>query len=215
MTDPRFSEVEASHMDDARAAAATTTSTQLLCALREEGNQTAWRDYTDRYRPMLLRYARRVGIDADAAEDVAQQTLVAFSAAYRAGKYERESGRLRDWLFGIARNEIRTWRRRQRRDRTTGGNGEELADLPNVHEDEFSALWEAEWRGAVLQHCLDLMREEVEPITLRAFELFALQGHSAREVAGELGLSENAVYGAKRRVLRRLREFMTEVEREF
>ncbi|MEW6253758.1 MAG: sigma factor, partial [Planctomycetota bacterium] len=85
----------------------TTTNTDLLRGLKDPQNQTVWQQYVDRYRPLLLGCGRRVGLSHADAEDVAQLTLTAFCTAYQAGKYDRERGRLRDWLFGIMRNQIR------------------------------------------------------------------------------------------------------------
>ena len=53
---------------------------------------------------------------------------------------------------------------------------------------------------------LDLVGEEFEPATLRAFRRLALDGASGAEVAQELGLSVAAVYVAKSRVLQRIRQ---------
>jgi RNA polymerase sigma-70 factor (ECF subfamily) len=56
------------------------------------------------------------------------------------------------------------------------------------------------------------VRSEVKPETMRAFERFALDELPADEVAAELGLTQNAVFGAKRRVLGRIRELLPLVE---
>ena len=52
----------------------------------------------------------------------------------------------------------------------------------------------------------DLVEEEFEPVTLRAFRLLALDGVSGAEAAQELRLSVAAVYVAKSRVLARIRQ---------
>jgi RNA polymerase sigma-70 factor (ECF subfamily) len=57
----------------------------------------------------------------------------------------------------------------------------------------------------VLRCLLDLIQEEFEPITLRAFRRLALEGASGAEVADELGVSVAAAYTAKSRVLARIR----------
>ena len=53
---------------------------------------------------------------------------------------------------------------------------------------------------------LDLVEEEFEPTTLRAFRRLALEGATGADVAGELGLSVAAVYMARSRVLQRIRQ---------
>jgi len=79
-------------------------------------------------------------------------------------------------------------------------------------EDRLAEVWEQEWQQAVLAQCLRDVSREVEPTTFHAFDRFARQGRPAREVAEELGISENAVFGAKRRVLRRIREMLPEMK---
>lgn len=192
----------------------TITSTYLLNGLKDPANQAVWQQYVDRYRPLLLKYARRMGLRDDEAEDVAQQTLTAFSNAYREGKYDREKGRLRVWLFGIARHQVLTWHRR-RRDREVqppdATDGTRFFE--RVPDDgALERAWEHEWQQAMLRHCLDLIRQEVEPSTFEAFELFAGQGLPAERVAAQLGLTANAVFGAKRRILRRVRELLPNLE---
>jgi len=192
---------------------AAVTSTTLLEGLRDPDNRTVWRHYVERYRPLLVRYARKLGATGEEAEDLAQATLLAFSTAYRAGRYDRDRGRLSSWLFGIARNEVRAWGRARQKRRLQAGTteGEErIADLEA--DDALQELWEAEWRDALLRECLRLLRRELQPQTLAAFERFALEERTAEEVARELGTSTSMVFSAKHRVLQRIRELMPLVE---
>jgi hypothetical protein len=53
---------------------------------------------------------------------------------------------------------------------------------------------------------LDVIRREVDPRDYLAFELTTLSGMEPAGVAAITGLSRNAVYKARRRVLRRLRD---------
>jgi len=187
----------------------TATSTELLAGLRHDANRTVWEQFVGRYRPQIVAVGRRLGLAAEDAEDVAQEVLVEFVRAYRDGKYERDKGRLRHWLLGIARHCLANWCGQQAR-RARPAATEELEAL--VAGDQFTAAWEAEWRDAVLAECMALVRAEVQPATWRAFELFACQDWPARKVAAELGISENAVFGAKRRVLERIRELRPQLE---
>jgi hypothetical protein len=49
-----------------------TTSNALLQALFDTHNGATWRLFDARYRPILLRFARRLGLSTDDAADVAQ-----------------------------------------------------------------------------------------------------------------------------------------------
>ncbi len=53
---------------------------------------------------------------------------------------------------------------------------------------------------------LDLVRPAFSNTSWTAFELLAIHGRSAADVAAQLGVSPNAVLVAKSRILRRLRE---------
>lgn len=199
--------------DDSERTLTTATSTSLIEGLRDPANRTAWHAYVERYRPLIVRYARRVGVNASEAEDVAQTALMEFTSALRGGRYDRERGRLRTWLFGIVANQVRRWRERVRPrevvgDETAAGQALGAAQAP----DELAQAWDDEWRQAVLRQCLEAVGREVQPTTLAAFERFVLDGLDARAVAAELGLSPNAVFGAKRRVLERIRDLLPLME---
>ena len=65
-----------------------TTST-VLRDLGDLQNQTAWDRFVGRFRKPVVDFARRLGFEASQAEDVAQETLLAFVNAYREGRYDR------------------------------------------------------------------------------------------------------------------------------
>lgn len=183
----------------------TATSTELLNALFDPG-AGAWGAFVGRYRPLIEAFAERSGLGADEARDVAQATLLEFYRSYSEGKYQRDRGRLRDWLFGIARHRIGRVRREPERRALPLGD-----DVDAALADD-SARWEAAWQRELLLAALARAKADVEPTTFEAFELFALAGVPSRVVAESLGITENAVYGAKRRVMARLREIRGELE---
>jgi RNA polymerase sigma-70 factor (ECF subfamily) len=195
----------------------TATNTFLLEGLLDSENKTIWQQFVERYRPLLERYAARNGFGSSDAQDVAQLTLVAFCKAYQEGKYDREQGRLRHWLFGIARNQLRNARKRSKKkevhvaDETSQTNF--FARQPN--ESEMEQLWEDEWRQAVLRQCLEEIRKELDPKSVRAFELFAWKGMSAKDVAEQLDMTPNAIFIAKHRIMKRIRELVPKMEEIF
>jgi RNA polymerase sigma-70 factor (ECF subfamily) len=79
---------------------------------------------------------------------------------------------------------------------------EQIADP----DSDLNRQWDEEHDRYVLDCLLDLVEEEFEPMTLQAFRRLALDGAAGAEVAGELGMSVAAVYGAKSRVLARIRQ---------
>jgi RNA polymerase sigma-70 factor (ECF subfamily) len=68
---------------------------------------------------------------------------------------------------------------------------------------------EAEERRELVRRALALIERDFTPLTWQAFQQFVVRERPAVEVAAELGVSVNAVYLARSRVLRRLREQLT------
>ncbi|MCA3010317.1 MAG: RNA polymerase sigma factor [Phycisphaerales bacterium] len=181
-----------------------------------DGDDAAWRQFVERFREPLRRLARRTGLDDGEAEDAAQQTLLVFQDGLRRGTYDRDRGRLSAWLFGIARNEIRRASQRSRRRTALGLAGGEPwpseAEAADAERD-----WHRDWQEQVLALAMARVRREVQPNTWAAFERVQLHGEEPATVAAALGISRNAVFVAKHRVLSRLRAIeaeLTEVRRE-
>lgn len=191
-----------------------TTST-MLRDLGEDRDE-AWQRLVDRFRGPLVRFARRLGYSPSDADDLAQETLLQLVRQFRAGRYDRERGRLSTWLFGIAWHQaMRDRRQRGRREATITSEENDAASfwqaLPD--EREAQAIWEREWETAIVTACLDRVRREMEPTTIEAFEMVVVQDRPASDAAAALGIPVEHVYSAKHRVLTRLRAIRERLER--
>lgn len=188
-----------------------TTST-ILTDLSDFTNQSAWQHFVERFRAPIVRFAQRLGLAEPDAEEVAQETLAAFASAYRQKQYDRSKGRLSHWLFGIAHRQALSARRSNARRHALTFQPDGDSYLESVPDGQAAdRLWEEEWEQAVLELCLHRVRQEVEPMTMRAFE--AVMGErTPAEAAREMGIPVKAVYNAKYTVLKRLRELRTELE---
>lgn len=189
------------------------TTTTILHQLRDERNDRAWERFVNRFRDPLVAFARRSGLSSADADDAAQETLVELARSLREGRYDRDKGRLSAWLFGIARRCVLRHRQREARSRERPFDDEASRTIdPPADEKSVKDLWNTEWERWAWTACLERARAEFEPATLRAF-LLVVQGERAAEsVAEELGVPVKAVYNAKHRVLKRLRELRDELE---
>ena len=189
----------------------TTTNTILLDGLADPANDLIWREFDGRYRPVIEAFARRLGLSADDAVDAAQETLADFARDYRAGRFDRTRGRLRSWIFGIARHRVIDMQRVKGRRREWRGESA-LADLSTGDDPERT--WRDEWRKAMLRAAMHELHagSKLDPRTVRAFERIAFDHAAAADVAAEVGMSVNEVYVAKSRVLKRLQQVMSELE---
>ena len=191
-----------------------TTST-ILGGLRQFEDRVAWDRFVARFRAPIVHLAIGQGLRAQDAEDVAQETLVAFADGFRAGRYDAEKGRLSRWLFGIAYRQILHARATRGRRAGEAALGDEHTDGVPELADEAAATrsWDVEWERAILAQCVARARAEVQPQTFRAFELTAFENRDAADVARELGIDIKAVYNAKHRLLQRIRELRGSIER--
>lgn len=187
------------------------TTTAMLEGLNDSSNERVWSAFDERYRPILIGFARSLGLpDADAA-DVAQDAIARFVVEYRAGKYDRDRGRLRSWLIGIVRYRVLEMRRKKAVRREAHGVTH-AADLPNEHE--MTRLWEQEHEKEIYRRAVEQLKEtsRTDEQTLLAFTMLVERQMPPRLVAEELGMNIEDVYRAKSRVAQRLRTIVAELQ---
>ena len=191
------------------------TTATVLQQLRDFGNRDAWDAFSERFRRPVVSFARSMGLRQADAEDVAQETLLAFAEAYRRGQYDPSKGRLSRFLFGIA---YRQSLRGRRVGAAPAGAGIPVVDAESgfwsevPDEQAATGIWDTEWERTLLDTCLQQVRSEFEPQTFRAFELAVREDKPADEVAAALGIPVKSVYNAKHRILKRIRELRAEYE---
>lgn len=188
-----------------------TTTSGLLSRLFDPEEEQVWEEFDQRYRPVLLGMGRRLGLHELEADEAAQETLVRFLQAYRAGCYDRQRYRLRAWMSGIARHCIAdVHRARALRGKQRGYSA--LETLPV--EAELEEIWDAECRSTMLRRALDALQRDtrLNGRTMTAFRLLVLEQKSPAQVAEELELGIDSVYQAKNRCARKLRPILEELK---
>ena len=179
-----------------------TTSVSLLERLRDHNQEQAWERFVELYSPLLLYWARRAGLQSQDAADLVQDVFATLLRRLPEFTYDR-SKNFRGWLRTITMNR---WRNLLRRRAPANVNGDELDRLASPDEGPLEAFWETEHQQFLMKRALEVMQAEFEPTTWQACFEQVMGGRSGTEVAAQLGISENAAYIAKCRVLRRLRE---------
>lgn len=178
------------------------TSTSLLERLRQPTDQEAWSRFVALYTPLLFFWGCRMGLQANDSADLVQDVFTTVFEQLPTFQFDASKS-FRGWLRTVAVNK---WRDHQRRRVVVGrgGNDAGLAEVavPNT----VAPLWEKEFQQQVVGRALDLMQADFETPTWKACWAQVVEGQAAPDVAKELGLSLAAVYAAKSRVLRRLRQ---------
>jgi RNA polymerase sigma-70 factor, ECF subfamily len=182
------------------------TSASLLERLRTAGPGAAdWRRLYDLYLPLIRAWLAQAGLATD-ADDLAQEVLVVVVRELPTFRRQRD-GSFRTWLRRVTVNRVRSWRQARARRPVAGFDPTDqfLAQLEDPAS-ELSVQWDQDHDRHVFDKLLAAVRTGCEPATWEAFQLFAIEGRPAAEVAARTGLTENAVMLAKSRLLRRLRQ---------
>ena len=190
------------------------TTTALLEGLFDHKNEAAWSQFDARYRPIVVAFARKLGLGESDANDVAQETVFQFLKEYREGKYDRDRGRLRSWIIGIARFRIAGIYRKKGVKREYRGESA-MVTMPN--EDECSKLWENERRTVILRMALHELRATTKSHdrTMKAFEMVAINQVRVATVANDLEMTQQEVYLAKSRTAKRLRTIIEKLDETY
>jgi RNA polymerase sigma-70 factor (ECF subfamily) len=186
--------------------ASQSTRPSLLVRLRDAQDAESWQTFVDVYAPLIYRFCRQRGLqDADAA-DVGQEVLAQVAHSIRTFDYQPERGRFRDWLGIVTRGKLARWREKRDRVADPVGGGDSRDLLGGAAAPEADMDWNAEFNAYLLQVALGRIRPHFEPATWRAFERVWLDNRPAAEAARELDVPIAAIYVAKSRVLKQLRE---------
>jgi RNA polymerase sigma-70 factor, ECF subfamily len=199
--------------DAAAPSPSSSVSSTLLDQLRSRRPE-AWERFVRLYSPVIYRWCRRSGLAAEDAADVFQEVLAAVVSHlpefHRDGPQDSFSG----WLATITRNKVRDhFRRRQGRAEARGGSTAQRQMSEIAQPSEESIRPDAESEAWLSRHVLVTIRAEFETRTWQAFWRTTVDGQPPAYVATDLEMSVAAVYTAKSRVLRRLRQVMGELPR--
>jgi RNA polymerase sigma-70 factor (ECF subfamily) len=173
----------------------------LLEQLRQPQAAEAWARFVALYRPLMLLWAGRLGLRHEDAEDLVQEVLALL--VVKLPEFRHEEGlSFRAWLRTVVVNK---WRDHRRRAQLPMAVPQAMPLAFREGPDNVAQLWDEEERQHLVRHALEIMQTQFEPATWKACWGMVVEGQSAAALARELGISENAVYIAKSRILRRLR----------
>ena len=180
------------------------TPTTLLERLRQPDDGVAWRDFVYLYTHLIYHWALQLDLQAADAADLVQEIFLALCNALPEYHHDRQRT-FRAWLFTLMQKKWQDWRRR-RILVPVSGTGAALAE--RAHRDHPAMPEEAEYRAHLCARALRLIQSEFTPATWMTFWATVVEGRPARDVALKYGITTNAVYLTRGRVLRRLREVL-------
>lgn len=172
------------------------------------GSGRGWRELVETYEPIVYRWFKREGLLHEEATDLTQDSMTVVVRELERFEHNGRVGSFRRWLREITVYRLLAFRRSQRRREQAIGGSSFLRRLHDVESDEreLAERWDREFNRGLIRRLLARLTDEFGQVTLAAFHRLTVERREPSQVAEELGLSMGAVYSAKSRVLRRLRE---------
>ena len=189
------------------------TRSSLLLQVQDGPQNAAWLEFATLYRPVIYRLGRKRGLQDADAQDLAQTVLLSISRSIERWNKHEDGTSFRSWVRRITNNAIVNALTRKPRDAASGGpvpqmQLEQLSEpSPNLQQEV-----EREYRREVFQRAAAIVRTDVTEDSWAAFELTVIDGQGVESVAQQLKKSIGAVYTARSRVIRPLREVVEELE---
>jgi len=158
---------------------------------------------------LVYSWCRRRGLQAEDAADVLQDVFRSVSGSINDFK-PAPNGSFRGWLWRITCNRLLDFfRRRQRQPSALGGSDAQqrwadLAEVPDASEAGAGAS------GDLVRRVLAFIQPDFSEASWQAFVRVVMEDQRPEDVARDLGMTPNAVYIAKSRILRRLRDELGE-----
>ena len=174
-------------------------------------DKAAWDRLVLLYSPLILYWCRRAGLQSADSLDVGQEVFQAVWRGVSTFRREQPGESFRGWLRIIARSKIADWRRCQQAKAMAVGGSDALTltqqvPAPELTDAEIEADSDRTEAALISHRAAALIQSEFQETTWLAFRAIVMDGRKPSEVAEELGVSANAIYLAKARVLKRLRE---------
>ena len=180
------------------------TRNSLIARLSNSADTDAWYEFSQVYRPMIVRIGLAKGLQQADAEDLAQRVLVSVSGAIERWEPDGKA-KFRTWLKRITDNAVLNALTRTKPDRAAGSTSmTELLGNISHQEGPDSELLELEYRREIFQWAARKIRAEFTDTTWEAFWLTAVESKPAEEVGRLLGRNRGSIYTARSRVMRRL-----------
>lgn len=190
------------------------TRSSLLCAVRNLSDERAWAAFTRRYEGVIRACCRAQGLGPEAADEMTQAVLVKLVDTMPKFVYDPALG-FRHWLSRVVVNAVKDYWRQVKRQRGDQGSGdtrvhEALESLPapdGIDLDAIALTLEEHFEQDRRTHeACERVRRRIGDRTWQVFWLSTIEGLRGKDVAALLGMEVAAVYMAKSRVLKMIRQ---------
>ena len=172
----------------------------------QRSDDIAWTKLNQLYFPLIQQWIRSSGVAAADADDIAQQVLV--QVHRNIGNFSRDgdSGSFTGWVWTTTKFKIRDYINEQKTQPRAAGGSMAVELMHQLEKNENEIFDEVNASVRLTRNLLEMIRAEFKSFTWDAFWRVAVEGERAADVAADMDMTVQAVYKAKSKVLRRVRE---------
>jgi RNA polymerase sigma factor (sigma-70 family) len=191
------------------------TRLSLLERLRRQPeDQTAWREFVDRYAPRIYAWCKQWRLQEADARDVTQNVLLRLAEKMRTFTYDPQRS-FRGWLRTLTRHAWSDFVAAQQRAGWGSGSSAVEEFLHSVASgDSLVSHLEQQFDLELLEEARLRVQDRVDAHSWEAFRLATEENVSGGDVAARLGMTVVAVYKAKSRILKMLQDEIKQLDVE-
>jgi RNA polymerase sigma factor (sigma-70 family) len=191
-----------------------STSWSLLSKVADWEEHPAWLRFRDTYDPYMRRWCSGYRLDPEAIDEICDIIWCELAGRMRTFVYD-PSGSFRGWLRQLCRSRVLNYLHQRRAhphfsldDREDELAAVGIAGQPAETDDEGEDATDPALRLLLdaTEQIQSAVRARVKPHNWEAFSLVAIYDWSVEQTAQALGMTRAAVYAAKERVARMLRD---------
>ena len=192
------------------------TSVALLNAIAASPDSSRWTEFYNRYQPVIASYLRSKFAAANPpleVDDIIQDTMIAFMKKLPAYRYDpNTNGHFRNFIVGIARKKALDALRRHKRETK---KQTDFAKAAKAQNDALQDSSEDERLASIAKIAVHQALVD-ESISIRDREIFRRTtcGESPEAVADAFGITRNNVDQIKARLMRKVRETASNLNKE-
>jgi RNA polymerase sigma-70 factor (ECF subfamily) len=167
----------------------------------------AWERFYLTCAPLIERCVAAYPMSEEDHCDCVQEIWKEIIVGLHRFQYDPRRGKLRTWLYSMARNKAVDVNRGRRR-HPIGSLGEEVEKSLPGHDPDPAAEFERQQTQAAVWNALDRLSREASSRSYQVLYLRWIEGRTVPEIAMALGLTPEQVHFRHHRVMRKFRRLM-------
>lgn len=177
------------------------TQPSLLLRLRNPEDEDAWREFSAKYRDLVIGYCRRRGVQPADCDDILQMVWMNLAKGLRSFEYDPTLGRFRDYLRRVVRSAIA--RHFSRPNPARCALDTTMLAVTPAGDTDNDPHWEAEWVDHHYRLAMETVRRTFDARSVAIFDLL-LAGDTVAALARTFSTTEQAIHKIKQRIRDRM-----------